>query len=49
MGAATERILSAAAAFTPSGGSFENVIHLADRQPIELCRCRSENAVNLPV
>ena len=36
MGAATERILSAAAAFTPSGGTFENVVHLKDRHPIEL-------------
>ncbi|MDP6810927.1 MAG: MBL fold metallo-hydrolase, partial [Kiritimatiellia bacterium] len=36
MGAATERILAAAADFTPSGGTFENVLHLSDRQPIEL-------------
>ena len=36
MGAATERILAAAADFTPSGGKFENVIHLTDRKPIEL-------------
>jgi len=36
MGAATERILAAAADFTPSGGTFENVIHLKDRQAIEL-------------
>ena len=36
MGAATERILAAAADFTPSGGAFESVIHLNDRQPIEL-------------
>jgi len=36
MGAATERILAAAADFTPSGGKFEHVIHLTDRQPIEL-------------
>lgn len=36
MGAATERILAAAAVFTPSGGTFDHVIHLADRQPIAL-------------
>ena len=36
MGAATERILAAAADFTPSGCKFENVIHLQDRKPIEL-------------
>jgi len=36
MGAATERILAAAADFTPSGGTFENVILLTDRKPIEL-------------
>jgi ribonuclease J len=36
MGAATERILDAVADFTPSGGTFENVIHLTDRQPIQL-------------
>ncbi|MCG2681430.1 MAG: MBL fold metallo-hydrolase [Kiritimatiellae bacterium] len=36
MGAATERILAAAAVFTPSGGTFSNVIHLADRKPIVL-------------
>jgi ribonuclease J len=36
MGVATERILAAAADFTPSGGIFENVIHLTDRTPIEL-------------
>ncbi len=36
MGAATERILAAAADFTPSGGKFENVIHFEDRKPVEL-------------
>ncbi len=36
MGAAAARILAAAADFTPSGGTFENVIHLTDRKPIEL-------------
>ena len=36
MGAATERILAAAADFTPSGGTFRSVIHLVDKQPIEL-------------
>jgi len=36
MGAATERILKAAADFTPSGGTFDNVIHLEDRKPIDL-------------
>lgn len=36
MGEATERILAAASVFTPSGGSFEHVIHLADRKPIIL-------------
>ncbi len=36
MGTATERILCAAADFTPSGGKFENVTHLSDRKPIEL-------------
>jgi len=36
MGAATERILAAAADFTPSGGHFCHVIHLADREAIEL-------------
>jgi len=36
MGAATERILAAAAVFTPSGGSFDHVINLADRKPITL-------------
>ena len=36
MGAASERILAASAAFTPSGGSFENVLHLEDGKPINL-------------
>jgi len=36
MGAATERILAAAADFTPSGGRFANVIHLVDRKTIAL-------------
>jgi len=36
MGAATERILAAATDFTPSGGMFENVIHLEDRKETEL-------------
>ena len=36
MGDATQRILAAAADFTPSGGTFSNVIHLADRKTIEL-------------
>jgi len=36
MGAATERILAAAAVFTPSGGTFDHVIHLVDRQRITL-------------
>jgi ribonuclease J len=36
MGEAAERILSAAAVFTPSGGNFDHVIHLVDRQPITL-------------
>jgi ribonuclease J len=36
MGEAAERILAASAVFTPSGGSFVNVIHLVDRQPIPL-------------
>jgi len=36
LGAAAERILNAAADFTPSGGLFENVIHLEDRSPIKL-------------
>ena len=36
MGPAAQRILTAAAVFTPSGGTFENVIHLKDRAPITL-------------
>lgn len=36
MGEAAERILAAAAVFTPSGGTFERVIHLVDRKPIPL-------------
>lgn len=36
MGAATERILLAAKDFTSSGGVFEHVIHLKDREPIKL-------------
>jgi ribonuclease J len=36
MGAATERILAAAADFTPSGGTFDSVLHLENRKPIEL-------------
>jgi ribonuclease J len=36
MGAATQRILEAAAVFTPCGGTFEKVIHLDDCKPIEL-------------
>ena len=36
MGAATERILAAAADFAPSGGRFTHVIHLTDRRTIEL-------------
>ncbi|MFC1765866.1 MBL fold metallo-hydrolase [Planctomycetota bacterium] len=36
MGAATERILAAAADFTPSGGTFESVIQITDRRMIEL-------------
>lgn len=36
MGEAAERILTAAAVFTPSGGTFDHVIHLIDRQPIAL-------------
>jgi ribonuclease J len=36
MGDATERILAAAAVFTPSGGTFEHVMHMADRKPISL-------------
>lgn len=33
MGAAAERILAAAADFTPAGARFENVTHLQDRTP----------------
>lgn len=36
MGEAAERILAAAAVFTPSGGTFSHVIHLADRAPLAL-------------
>jgi len=36
MGADTERILAAAADFTPSGGKFEKVIHLRNNKPLEL-------------
>jgi ribonuclease J len=36
MGAATQRILEAAAVFTPSGGTFENPIHLENDKRIEL-------------
>ena len=36
MGAATQRILAAAAVFTPSGATFDHVTHLADRKPISL-------------
>ena len=36
MGEASQRILSAAADFTPGGGVFESVIHLEDREVIEL-------------
>jgi ribonuclease J len=36
MGAATERILQAATDFTPSGGVFGHVMHLEDRQTLEL-------------
>lgn len=36
MGAAAERILAAAAVFTPAGGTFKNVIHLVDQIPITL-------------
>lgn len=36
MGEATERILAAAADFTPSGGRFDPVIHLKDRCTVEL-------------
>jgi ribonuclease J len=36
MGAAAERILQAAADFTPSGGTFKNVTHLENNKPIKL-------------
>jgi ribonuclease J len=36
MGAATEKILAAAADFTPSGVVFDNVIHLENRKPVVL-------------
>jgi len=36
MGAAAQRILEAAAVFTPSGGEFQRVMHLANRKPIIL-------------
>lgn len=36
MGKAAKRILAAAAVFTPSGGTFDHVIHLVDHQPITL-------------
>jgi ribonuclease J len=36
MGAAAERILAAAAIFTPSGGTFKNVIHIENGKPIRL-------------
>jgi len=36
MGAATERILAAAADFTPCGGTFGRVIHMSDRKTIDL-------------
>lgn len=36
MGEAAQRILEAAAVFTASGGTFEQVIHLVDRKPITL-------------
>ena len=36
MGADMERILAAAADFTPSGGKFEKVIHLSNYKPLEL-------------
>ena len=41
-------ILAAAADFTPSGGTFENVIHLTDRQPIELGPPSSPSTPNTP-
>ncbi len=36
MGAATERILEASAIFTPSGGTFQNVIHLENGKTLLL-------------
>jgi ribonuclease J len=36
MGEATERILKAAAEFTPSGGTFKHVTHLKDNTPLNL-------------
>lgn len=36
MGQAAQRILAAAAVFTPSGGTFDHVIPLADSKPITL-------------
>jgi len=36
MGAAAERILKAAADFTPSGGTFKHVTHLENNTPIKL-------------
>lgn len=36
MGEATERILAAAAVFTPSGGTFDHVLHLSDRRMLDL-------------
>jgi ribonuclease J len=36
MGAAAERILKAAADFTPSGGTFKHVTHLENNRPIKL-------------
>ena len=36
MGAAAQQIMATAAIFTPSGGTFEHVIHLSNRKPISL-------------
>jgi ribonuclease J len=36
MGEAAERILAAAPVFTPTGGTFKNVIHLVNGNPIDL-------------
>ncbi len=36
LGEAAERILNAAADFTPSGGTFDSVLHLEDRKAIRL-------------